>query len=65
MASPEYHRKQAELLAGLALTSPDPTKAERLSLLALEHHALAGKREPGQSPSSPPPLRGDHNRDHA
>jgi hypothetical protein len=64
MASPEYHRKQAELLAGLALTSPDPAKAEQLSLLALEHHALARNREPGQSPS-PLPSSGDHNSDHA
>jgi hypothetical protein len=64
MASPEYHHKQAELLAGLALTSPDPVKAEQLSFLALEHHALAGKRKPGQLPSSPP-SSADHNHDHA
>jgi hypothetical protein len=41
MASSEYHRKQAEILAGLALTEPDETKATRLSLLALEHRTLA------------------------
>jgi hypothetical protein len=43
MVSSEYHRKQAEILAGLALTEPDQTKATRLSLLALEHRTLADK----------------------
>jgi hypothetical protein len=63
MASSEYHRKQAEILAGLALAAPDEVMSARLSLLALEHHALAGKRDPGQSRSMPPPSRGDDSRD--
>jgi hypothetical protein len=49
VASSEYHRKQAEILAGLALTAPDEIKAARLNLLALEHRALVDKREPGWS----------------
>lgn len=64
MASQEYHRKQAEILAGLALTAPDPAKAARLSLMALEHHVLAGKRDPARAASPPPPPSGDGNRDH-
>ena len=63
MASPEYHRKQAEILAGLALTAPDETKAARLSLLALEHHAQASWRE--TTPNPPPPPSGDDDRDPA
>jgi hypothetical protein len=64
MASPEYHRKQAEILAGLALTAPDPAKAARLSLMALEHHVQAGKHDPGRSATPPPPPSGDGSRDH-
>jgi hypothetical protein len=36
MPSSKYHRKQAELLAGLALASDDATKAEQFKLAALE-----------------------------
>jgi hypothetical protein len=57
MASSEYHRKQAEILAGLALTAPDGIKAAQLSLLALQHRALVGARDPGRS--LPPPPRSD------
>jgi hypothetical protein len=49
VASSEYHRKQAEILAGLALTEPDQAKATQLSLLALQHRDLADKLEAGQS----------------
>jgi hypothetical protein len=67
MASSEYHRKQAEILAGLALTAPDEAKATRFTLLALEHRALVDKREPSRSrsPSRPQPPRADDNRDPA
>jgi hypothetical protein len=65
MASSQYHRKQAEILAGLALTAPDETKATRLTLLALEHHALAEKLEASQLLSRPPPLSGDDSRNPA
>jgi hypothetical protein len=36
MPSPRYHRKQAELLAGLALSTDDATKAEQFKLAAME-----------------------------
>jgi hypothetical protein len=36
MPSSKYHRKQAELLAGLALSTDDATKAEQFKLAALE-----------------------------
>jgi hypothetical protein len=62
MASSEYHRKQAEILAGLALTAPDEAKAIRLTLLALEHHTLADKLQASQLLSRPPPVSGDDSR---
>lgn len=65
MASSEYHRKQAEILAGLALTALDETKATRFNLLALEHRALVDKREPSRSPLRPSPPRADDNHDPA
>ena len=46
MASSAYHRKQAEILAGLALTAPDRATANQFSLLALEHRNLAEQRNP-------------------
>ena len=36
MPSSNYHRKQAELLAGLALSTDDATKAEQFKLAAME-----------------------------
>jgi hypothetical protein len=36
MPSSRYHRKQAELLAGLALSTDDATKAEQFKLAAME-----------------------------
>ena len=65
MASSEYHRKQAEILAGLALTAPDEAKATRFTLLALEHRALVDKPSRSRSPSRPQPPRADDNRDPA
>jgi hypothetical protein len=35
MSSSEYHREQAKILAGLALS--DPTRADRYKLAAMEH----------------------------
>jgi hypothetical protein len=63
VASSEYHRKQAEILAGLALTEPDQAKAAQLSLLALEHRDLADKPEAAQSRQPPQPSQ-DDNREH-
>jgi hypothetical protein len=36
MPSSKYHRKQAELLAGLALSTDNATKAEQFKLAAME-----------------------------
>jgi hypothetical protein len=36
MPSPKYHRKQAEILAGLALSTDDAKKAEQFKLAAME-----------------------------
>jgi hypothetical protein len=36
MSSSKYHRKQAEILAGLALSTDDATKADRFKLAAME-----------------------------
>jgi hypothetical protein len=35
MPSSKYHRKQAEILAGLALSTDDATKAEQFKLAAM------------------------------
>jgi hypothetical protein len=46
MTSPKYHREQAQVLAGLALSTNDPTEADRFKLAAMEHlqraESLAG-----------------------
>jgi hypothetical protein len=36
MPSSKYHRKQAEILAGLALSTDDATKADQFKLAAME-----------------------------
>lgn len=43
MASSEYHHRQAQIAARLALCEPDRTKAARLNLLSLEHLEKAAK----------------------
>jgi hypothetical protein len=65
MASSEYHRKQAEILAGLALTALDEAKASGFNLLALEHRARVDKREPSRSFSRSQSPHEDDNRDPA
>jgi hypothetical protein len=65
VASSEYHRKQAEILAGLALTEPDQAKAAQLSLLARQHRDLADELEASQSLQPPHPSNDDDNRDRA
>jgi hypothetical protein len=37
MPSSKYHREQAQVLAGLALSTSDQTDANRLMLSAMEH----------------------------
>ena len=67
MPSPRYHRKQAELLAGLALSTDDVTKAEQFKLAAMEQldrAQSAEDAEPGPSHAAgqdpqPPGLNGE------
>jgi hypothetical protein len=49
MADAEYHRKQAEILAGLALSTPDQKEAAGLSLLAAEHLVRAEQSGSGDA----------------
>jgi hypothetical protein len=53
MPSSKYHREQAGVLAGLALSTNDPTESQRLRLALLEHleQAEALECETGQSPA--------------
>jgi hypothetical protein len=51
MPSSRYHRKQAELLAGLALSTDDATKAEQFKLAAMEQLDRAQTVEAEASPS--------------
>jgi hypothetical protein len=57
MPSPKYHRKQAELLAGLALSTEDTAKADQFKLAAMEHLERAQALEAAQA--SPPPKSGN------
>jgi hypothetical protein len=67
MPSPKYHRKQAEILAGLALSTDDVTKAEQFKLAAMEQldrAQSAEDAEPGPSHATgpdpqPPGLNGE------
>jgi len=57
MPSSKYHRDQAKLLAGLALSTNSQTQAQRFTLAAMEHleqaEALDGpSRVQTQTPSS-------------
>jgi len=49
MADAEYHRKQAKILAGLALSTSDRKEAAGLSLLAAEHMVQAEQSDNGAS----------------
>jgi hypothetical protein len=54
MPSSRYHRKQAELLAGLALSANDATKAEQFKLAAMEQLDRAqSAKDLEPSPSHP------------
>jgi hypothetical protein len=67
MPSSKYHRKQAELLAGLALSTGDVTKAEQFKLAAMEQLDRAQSAEDTEpSPShatNPDPQRPGLNRE--
>jgi hypothetical protein len=57
MPSSKYHREQARILAGLALSTPNATAADRFNLAAMEHldraQAADGAAEP--PPDAPEP----------
>jgi hypothetical protein len=58
MSSSQYHRKQAEILAGLALTTGDATKADQFKLAAMEQLERAQTvedAEPSASHATDPP----------
>jgi hypothetical protein len=48
-SSKKYHRKQAEILAGLALTTGDATKADQFKLAAMEQLERAQTVEDAES----------------
>ena len=52
MPCSKYHRKQDELLAGLALSTDDATKAEQFKLAAMEQLDRAQTVDTEASPSS-------------
>jgi hypothetical protein len=52
MPSSKYHRKQAEILAGLALSTDDATKAEQFKLAAMEQLDRAQSVEDAEPSSS-------------
>ena len=41
MSSPRYHRQQAQVLAGMALSTDNPKEAERLTRAVSKHLARA------------------------
>jgi hypothetical protein len=45
MASPEYHRRQAQLFSSLAKVASDPDTAAELERLAAAHHDWARRGE--------------------
>jgi hypothetical protein len=49
MPSSKYHRDQAQLLAGLALSTNSLTEAERFTLAAMEHLERAEAMEGGSA----------------
>jgi hypothetical protein len=53
MSRSNYHRKQAELLASLALSTTDAAKADKLKLAAMEHLNRAQELEGISSPLIP------------
>jgi hypothetical protein len=52
MSSSKYHRRQAQLLAGLALSASDATKADQFKLAAMEQLERAQTIEDAE-PSPP------------
>jgi hypothetical protein len=55
MASPEYHRRQAQLFSRLSKVASDPETAAELERLAAEHSAWARRGENMDNRNSKPP----------
>jgi hypothetical protein len=62
MPSSRYHREQAQVLAGLALSTNDTIEADRFKLAAMEHlqqaETLEGADNGGSHMSRPDPGTG-------
>ncbi len=56
MPSSKYHRDQAKVLAGLALSTNDPLESQRVKLALLEHleqaEALEGETDRSLAPNT-------------
>ena len=57
MASPEYHRRQAQLFSSLAKVASDADTATELERLAAEHYDWARRGEILENPNSRPAKR--------
>jgi len=51
LAGSDYHRKQAEILAALALTEANELRAAELSKMAAKHQAMVDTLDAGLSES--------------
>jgi hypothetical protein len=64
LSSSNYHREQAKILAGLALSTNDPREADRFKLAAMEHLQRAEAVEgAGNGPPHAPKPRNDKHAD--
>ena len=59
MPSSKYHRDQAQILAGLALSTNDAKEADRFTLAAMAHLDRAQALENDADPSHMPETRAD------
>jgi hypothetical protein len=62
MPSPQYHHQQAQILAGMALSTDNPKEAERLTRAASKHLARAQAMDVAENgaPYVPEPSAGTH-----
>jgi hypothetical protein len=63
MPSLKYHREQAKILAGLALSTTDAAKADQFKLAAMEHLEQAEAAEVAEMGAVPAPSPTDKNAD--
>ena len=65
MPSSKYHREQAKILAGLALSTTDAVKVDQFKLAAMEHLEQAEAAEVAEMGPVPTPSPTDKNADRA